>query len=134
VNVRAVREELAQALGNIAGLRVTDVIPDQSQPNYPLAIVNVPDTVQYHQVMGKAHLTRAEISITVLLGRISESRAQKAIDAYCSIGTPESVIDALEDNLPLSDGAIKTLQVQDAVTFRSTDNHVAIDFNVEVYG
>ena len=132
-DLRAVREEIADALSSIYGMRYSSVVPN-STPNVPIAYVGIP-TVSYHQAMGRGSLTKVVLPIQVVLCKLDDKRAQMIADSFISIGTPNSVIDALEDNIK-GEGIIKTLQVletEPAWMGNANEPYLMIEFTVEVY-
>lgn len=97
-NIAELRTAIATNLGTIAGLRVSDFIPDN--PNPPVAIVQF-DRAQYHLDMANGMSEYAFI-IQLVVGRADERTAQRNLDSYCASTGAASVLLAVESDRTLS--------------------------------
>lgn len=96
-SIAELRNEIAQNLATIAGLRTSEFIPDN--PNPPIAIVQF-DRAQYHLDMGNG-MTEYSFIVQLIVGRVDERTAQRNLDAYCSSTGSSSVLLAVESNRTL---------------------------------
>jgi hypothetical protein len=96
-SIAELRNEIAQNLATIAGLRTSEFIPDN--PNPPIAIVQF-DRAQYHLDMGNG-MTEYSFVVQLIVGRVDERTAQRNLDAYCSSTGSSSVLLAVESNRTL---------------------------------
>ena len=106
--ISGIRSGLATRLGTISGLRTSATVPDD--PNPPVAIV-MPPTVSYDTSMGRG-LDTYEVSILVMVGRLSERTAQASLDAYANPTGAGSIKTAIEADRSLG-GAAQTCRVTD---------------------
>ncbi len=97
-SIAELRTALAANVGTIAGLRVSEFIPDN--PNPPVAIVQF-DRAQYHLDMGNG-MTEYTFVVQVIVGRVDERTAQRNLDSYCSSTGSSSVLLAVESNRTLN--------------------------------
>lgn len=93
-NIAELRLGIANNLGTIAGLRVSDFIPDN--PNPPIAIVQF-DRAQYHLDMANG-LSEYSFIIQLVVGRADERTAQRKLDSYCASTGEASVLLAVESD------------------------------------
>jgi hypothetical protein len=97
-SIAELRQGIATNLATIAGLRVSEFIPDN--PNPPIAVVQF-DRAQYHLDMGNG-MTEYSFVVQLIVGRVDERTAQRNLDAYCSSTGSSSVLLAVESNRTLS--------------------------------
>jgi hypothetical protein len=104
-SIAELRQGIATNLATIAGLRVSEFIPDN--PNPPVAIVQF-DRAQYHLDMGNG-MTEYTFVVQLIVGRVDERTAQRNLDSYCSSTGSASVLLAVESNRSLSGKAFDTI-------------------------
>ena len=97
-NIAELRTAIATNLGTIAGLRVSDFIPDN--PNPPVAILQF-DRAQYHLDMANG-MSEYSFIIQLIVGRVDERTAQRNLDSYCASTGDASVLLAVESDRLLS--------------------------------
>jgi len=97
--VAAIRDGLAVRLETIAGLRVFDTYPDQS--NLPAAIVDGPQRIDYHATF--AGTADYEFTVLVLVSAgAGLKRAIDALDDYLAVSGTKSIKAAIEGDGQLS--------------------------------
>lgn len=133
MSLTSIRDAVAVRLATIPGLRTASEIPDQ--PNPPIAIVSV-QGVDYTQAMAKG-LTLYNLVITVIVARVAERHAQRALDAYVSTSGASSIKLAVEGDRTLG-GIAYDVQVTNMSNIGSIQlmgdvAHLAAEFSVVVY-
>jgi len=125
------RAGIATNIASISGIRTYSEIPDN--PALPAAVVGL-TTVDYNRSFQRG-LTQYTFTVTVILGRLAEIRAQKNMDAYISNG-PNSIKAAIESDKTLGGYAFDTL-VTEMTDITSTTigdiTYLAADFAVTVF-
>lgn len=133
MNVGAVMDGLASALGEIADLRVFAYPPDAITA--PAAIVSYPDPLDFDLTMGRGS-DRASFPVHVLVGRASDRAARDALVEYMAGAGSRSVKAALEVDGTLG-GAADSTRVA-SVTGVDLDvggvRYVSATFTVDVVG
>ena len=121
----------ANLRNNIAGLRVSNTIPDQ--PNPPQAVVSL-SSVSYDQTFQRG-MTEYNFVISVIAGRVSERRAQQTLDALISAGSA-TIKDAVEKDKSLG-GEAFDVRVSEMTNIGAVSLgeviYLGADFNVQVY-
>jgi hypothetical protein len=133
MTLTAIRDAVATRLSTISGLRTASEIPDQ--PNPPIAIVSV-QNVDYTQAMAKG-LTIYNLVVTVIIARVAERHAQRALDGYVSTSGANSIKLAIEGDRSLG-GIAYDVQVTNmtsigAIQLYGDVAHLAAEFSVVVY-
>jgi hypothetical protein len=100
-NISALRSGIKTNLSTIAGLRVSDTIPDQINP--PQAILSL-SSVSFDKAMNKG-LTLYTFTLTVLVARQSERSGQAKLDAYVQSSGANSIKLAIESDRKLGGAA-----------------------------
>lgn len=93
-----VMQGIEARLETIAGLRVSDVVPDQINP--PQGIVGVPPIPAYHATMGRGKFT-IEPTVTVLVSAAQDRSGQQNLAAYADPTGDKSVVVAIEGDKTL---------------------------------
>jgi hypothetical protein len=131
-SVSELRQELAENLATITGLRTSGEMPDN--PNPPIAIVR-PGSIQYDQSFARG-LTRYQFIIVVIVGRVAEKTAQRNLDAYCSSTGASSIKLAVESDKTL-DGKCYDLRVTEMRNYTpiqlNEGTYLAAEFAVDVF-
>jgi hypothetical protein len=134
LDLNAVMDAIGARLVGVTGLRVYDYAADAASP--PAAIVALPDTVVYDEVAGRG-ADRADIPVTVLVGRVSDRAARDQLAQYVSGTGSMSVKTAIEGGTGNLGGAAHTVRVTEArieiVTIQAVE-YLGASFDVEVYG
>lgn len=89
----AVMQAIEARLATIAGLRVTEYVPDQVTP--PQAIVGVPPITAYHLTGARGYI-QLEPTVMVLTSAAQDRAGQLALAAYANPTGASSVIVAIE--------------------------------------
>ena len=92
MNGNAIRQEIAERLADL-GLEGYAELP--GQPEFPCAIVDLPEVTAFHSDMAHS-ITTVEVGVRVFVGRGEMIDAQRELGDYISTDTPESVLVALE--------------------------------------
>ena len=118
-------------LANVAGLRVSETIPDN--PNPPQAIISL-DTVNYDQTFQRG-MSQYVFIVSVLAGRVSERNAQRLLDSYIDPGSA-TIKTAIESDKTLN-GAVFDVRVTEMTNIGAVNLGETVmlgaDFRVEVY-
>jgi hypothetical protein len=133
MSLTSIRDAVATRLATIPGLRTASEIPDQ--PNPPIAIVTV-QNVDYTQAMAKG-LTIYNLTVTVIIARVAERYAQRALNDYVSTSGANSIKLAIEGDRTLG-GVAYDVQVTNmtsigAIQLSGDVAHLAAEFSVVVY-
>lgn len=125
------RAGIATNIATISGIRTYAEIPDN--PALPAAVVGL-TTVDYNRSFQRG-LTEYTFTVTVILGRLAETRAQQNMDAYISNGS-KSIKTAIESDKTLGGYAYDT-RVTEMTDITSTTigdiTYLAADFAVTVF-
>ncbi len=125
------RSGIATNIATISGIRTYAEIPDN--PSLPAAVVGL-TTVDYNRSFQRG-LTEYTFTVTVILGRLAETRAQQNMDAYISNGE-RSIKTAIESDKTLGGYAFDT-RVTEMTDITSTTigdiTYLAADFAVTVF-
>lgn len=130
LDLNATMDAFGLRLGTIPGLRVYDYPPDSVA--VPAAVVGYPDVVTYDETMARG-TDSCTVTVTVLVGRISDRASRDALGAYLAGSGVYSVKAAVDGTLA---GTVKDARVASAsvmsVTVGGVD-YAAAAFSVEVY-
>lgn len=80
-------------LATIAGLRVTEYVPDQVNP--PQAFVGVPAVTEYRSTYGRGYFTM-EPTVTVLVSKNLDKQGQLKLASYANVTGASSIVAAIE--------------------------------------
>lgn len=120
-------------LATIPGLRVYDHPADTVAP--PAAIVSLPEIVEYDSVAGRG-ADRTSLTITVIVGRVSDRAARDQLAAFISGTGPSSIKTAVEAGASDLDGVAHTIRATTAtvqiVTINAID-YLGASIDCEVY-
>jgi hypothetical protein len=125
------RAGIATNIATISGIRTYAEIPDN--PALPAAVVGL-TTVDYNRSFQRG-LTEYTFTVTVILGRLAEVRAQQNMDAYISNGE-RSIKTAIESDKTLGGYAFDTrvTEMSDITSTTIGDiTYLAADFAVTVF-
>lgn len=89
-----IMDGIEDRLKTIAGLRVSDVTPDQIVP--PCAIVGVPAITEYHATFASGRMRLDELTVTVLVSAAVDRIGQKLLAGYANPTGDTSVKAAIE--------------------------------------
>lgn len=127
-----IKKGLADRLATVPNLRVSMQIPEQVNP--PMAVITR-SAVTYHQDMRRG-LTRWDMQVQCLAGRMAEQQAQRVIDGWLSEEGKSSIPLAIEADGTLG-GAAHDAVVTDAESLTSIQvgdsEYLGVIFNVVVY-
>jgi hypothetical protein len=125
------RTALAKNLATISGLRVVETLPDVVNP--PMAMIGL-DKVAYNKQNNRS-MAEYTFKVTVVVGRVSERVAQKAMDLYVSPGKG-SIKYAIESDRTLGGYAFDVFVAETAaigsISINALDYYSA-EFSVQVF-
>lgn len=125
------RTGLANNLATISGLRVVDTLPDVVNP--PMAMIAI-DKVAYNKQNARS-MAEYTFKVTVVLGRVSERTAQRAMDLLIAPGSG-SIKYAIESDRTLGgyafDVFVPETSAIGAVSINALDYYSA-EFSVQVF-
>jgi hypothetical protein len=125
------RTALGKNLATISGLRVVETLPDVVNP--PMAMIGL-DKVAYNKQNNRS-MAEYTFKVTVVVGRVSERLAQKAMDLYVSPGKG-SIKYAIESDRTLSGFAFDVFVAETgaigAISVNALDYYSA-EFSVQVF-
>jgi len=125
------RTGLANNLATISGLRVVDTLPDVVNP--PMAMIGI-DKVAYNKQNNRS-MAEYTFKVTVVLGRVSERTAQRAMDVLIAPGSG-SIKYAIESDRTLGgyafDVFVPETSAIGAVSINALDYYSA-EFSVQVF-
>jgi hypothetical protein len=125
------RTGLANNLATISGLRVIDTLPDVVNP--PMAMIGI-DKVSYNKQNNRS-MAEYTFKVTVVLGRVSERTAQRAMDILIAPGKG-SIKYAIESDRTLGgyafDVFVPETSAIGAVSINALDYYSA-EFSVQVF-
>jgi hypothetical protein len=132
VSIAAIRQGLGTNLRTIAGLRVTETIPDNFSP--PIAVISL-SNVLYDESFQRG-LTQYNFVVSAIVGRAAEREAQRRLDTYASNGSA-SIKSAIESDRTLGTAAydvrVSEMTNIGAVVLGGDVTYLAADFAVSVY-
>jgi len=130
-SISELRAGLATNLKTIRGLRVVETLPDVVNP--PMAMIGL-SKVQYNQ-QNQRSMSLYTFQVTVVVGRVSERTAQKALDVLVAPGAG-SIKYAIEVDRTLGGKAfdvfVPELSNIGAVNVNGID-YFSAEFSVQVY-
>lgn len=131
-DITAMRQALANNLGNVSGLRTSPEIPDNPTP--PIGVINL-DTIDYDGAFNGG-LTTYNFVVTVIVGRAAERTMQRKLDGYCAPTGSQSVKVAIESERTLGGEAYDLRVERSNVVGSITINdqiYLAAEFTVTVF-
>ena len=130
-SISELRAGLATNLNTIKGLRVVETLPDVVNP--PMAMIGL-SKVQYNQ-QNQRSMSLYTFQVTVVVGRVSERTAQKALDVLVAPGSG-SIKYAIEVDRTLGGKAfdvfVPELSAIGAMSVNGID-YFSAEFSVQVY-
>ena len=130
MSLALIRKGMADNLGDIAGIRVYETVPDN--PRFPCALIFL-ERATYDEAFQRG-LTLYEFSVRVIVSRVTERRAQERLDTFIDAGS-ESLKSALESDISLDNQAfdvtVTSLSAVGSVTIGET-TYLAATFEVTV--
>jgi hypothetical protein len=131
MSLSLIRKGMADNLGEIAGIRVYEEVPDN--PVMPCAVIFL-ERATYNEAFARG-LTLYEFSVRVIVSRVTERRAQRRLDEFIDNGTA-SLKTALESDISLDgqafDTTVTSLSAVGSVTIGET-TYLAATFEVTVH-
>ena len=125
------RTALAKNLLSIKGLRVVETLPDVVNP--PMAMIGL-EKVAYNKQNNRS-MAEYTFKVTVVVGRVSERTAQKAMDLYVAPGVG-SIKYAIESDRTLGGYAYDVFVAETgaigSITINALDFYSA-EFSVQVF-
>ena len=132
LDIKAVREELALALGVIDGLRVASYTPDRI--NVPQAIVGYPESMNYDSTFGRGS-DRATWEVFVFVSRSDARGSSNNLAPYLTADGPFSVKHAIESHQPQAHYSSVRVQSVEVDGYVWADNtYLGARFVVDVIG
>jgi hypothetical protein len=136
VSIALIRKGIGENLRSLAGLRVSESVPDSFSP--PIAILSL-QSVQYNGAFNTPTtqgLTTYNFVVSVIVGKVAERVAQSRLDSYVSTGE-SSVKKAIESDRSLGGAAFDCVVSEmtniGAVLLSGDVSYLAADFTVVVY-
>jgi len=130
-SISELRAGLATNLSTLKGLRVVDTLPDVVNP--PMAMIGL-NKVVYNRQNNRA-MSEYTFQVTVVVGRVSERTAQRALDVLVAPGEG-SIKYAIESDRSLDGKAfdvfVPELSAIGAVNINAIDYYSA-EFSVQVF-
>jgi len=128
-DLSAIRQALADKMGNVYGLRSSATMPDAPRP--PQAVI-LPDRIEYDLDMSRGADTFFFL-VTVIVGRADDRAAQNNLDRFVS-GT-DSIKAAIEADMTLG-GVVNFARVTEMTNYRQINVgdtiYLGAEFEVEV--
>lgn len=136
MSISAIRAGIGANLATVAGLRVSETVPDSFSP--PIAILSL-QSVQYNGAFNTntvQGLTTYNFVVSVVVGKVAERVAQQRLDAFISTGAT-SLKKAIESDRTLGGAAFDCVVPEmtnvGAVLLSGDVSYLAADFTVIVY-
>ena len=92
MNISTIRGDLQTRLQTISGLQVYDTVP--AKPEVPCVVVQ-PVSGVVHGAFDRG-ASDIRFALQVLVQLADWEAAQNALDSYLTVGTPDSIVDAVE--------------------------------------
>jgi hypothetical protein len=131
MSLALIRKGMADNLGEIAGIRVYETVPDN--PVMPCALIFL-ERATYNETFARG-LTTYEFSVRVIVTRVTERRSQAKLDEFIDNGAT-SLKTALESDISLDgaafDSTVTSLSAVGSVTIGET-TYLAATFEVTVH-
>lgn len=134
MDVKAVRDEIGQKLGAIAGLRVYAYVPDKVPP--PGAVVGMPDGIEFDQTYGRGS-DEMTIPLWVVVARIDARAGDVALVPYLNGSGAKSIKAAVDSTTTNTYTSCDTVTVTTAAVGGYTWGGVEMlgaEFTVRVSG
>jgi len=131
MSLATIREGMAANLGDIAGIRVYEEVPDN--PALPCAVIQL-DTVNY-DVAFQRGATEYTFIVNTVVTRTTVRRAQRKLDEFIDDGA-RSVKTAIESDSTLGGAAFDTrvVEVRNIAPVTIGDiQYMAVEFTVTVF-
>lgn len=120
-------------LQTVSGLRAFDYQPDALNPPVAWSQLN---SVTYHGAFGSGDV-QYDLTVFVVVGRVSERVAQSNLDGYLSYDGASSIRNAIEGDTTLG-GVAQTLVVNRSSSIRSLSvgeaEYLTIEISLTVHG
>lgn len=94
MNIFDITQEIAEALTDIPGLRVSSFPPPIIQP--PCAIVSFPESLDYNRTYGDFGADESVVPVLVVVSKVSDRAAAKTIELYADRKGDYSIKAAIE--------------------------------------
>lgn len=131
MDIANVMQQLADRLDTIADLRINNGPADQVQ--VPAAVVGLPDTLTYDQTYGRG-MDRLELSVVVLVARVSARNANKQLAAYAAGSGAKSVKAVLEGGTYTAFDTVRVMRAEfDVITVAAVD-YLGATFTLDITG
>lgn len=128
-DLSAIRQALADKMGNVYGLRSSATMPDAPRP--PQAVI-LPDRIEYDLDMSRGADTFFFL-VTVIVGRADDRAAQNNLDRFVS--GSDSIKAAIEADMTLG-GVVNFARVTEMTNYRQINVgdtiYLGAEFEVEV--
>lgn len=128
----AIHEEVGEALSVIDGLRVLPF--DAQSASVPAVLFAVPENLDYGQTYGSPGLTKFDLPITVLVGRVVDRSARVEVMEYASTEGAKSIKLALESHQYTSCSDVFVSEAEFGAFQLSSVDYLAVTFTVQVFG
>lgn len=127
MDIGAVMDEMADALGTIDGLRVFAYFPDRISP--PVAVVDFPAELDYDSAFSRG-ADRIKLPVTVLVSRVDSRTARDRL-----LGYQESVKAAIEVHTPVAYDSARVTGVEfnHSVPVAAVE-YAAATFTIDIIG
>jgi hypothetical protein len=132
MDLGAVMDEVGDRLDNITGLRVHRYPPDDVSP--PAAIVSYPETITYDETMRRGMDRYPDLSVAILLGKVSARATRDAISVYADGAGDRSIKAVLDGGDYESCDSVRVTGAEfDVVTIAAVD-YLGVMFNLDIVG
>lgn len=127
-----VMDELGDALDTIDGLRVYRYPPDSVQ--VPAAVVTYPETVQYGQTMRRGMDRYPDLSVVVMVGKVSDRVSRDRIAVYADGAGARSVKAVVEAHTYTACDTVTVTGAEFDIVSMAGVEYLAATFNIDVAG
>lgn len=130
LDLNALMDALAAALGGITGLRVQGY--PASAAAVPAATVGLPTTLEYDSTMGRG-LDHVVVPITLLVGNVVDRSARAALSAYLAGTGSSSVKAAIDGKLGGVVGSARVMGARIEVVTLGGVEYLGATFDVDIF-
>lgn len=132
MDLGAVMQEIADQVDTITDLRVFGYPPDSV--NAPAAIVTYPGTLDFDGSYGRGMDRIPDLTVVVLVGKVSERTARDRIGQYCNGSGPASIKAVVESGTYTEFDTVRVTSVSFDVIAIAAVEYLAATFTLDIAG
>ena len=132
MDLGAVMQEIADQVDTIADLRVYGYPPDSV--NAPAAIVTYPGSLDYDGSYGRGMDRIPDLTVVVLVGKVSERTARDRVSLYCNGSGAASIKAVVEAGTYTEFDTVRVASVSFDIVLLGAVEYLAATFTLDIAG